>query len=290
MLVLAAIAATFVFAFFSREKEQKKLEEQRLALQKKEEIKSIISIALRENQFVVYFQPVFSKFDEIKAAEALVRIKSEDYGEVYPEEFIPIAEEMGCMIDIGRCVLQQIARFIEMHDMDELGIQYIEMNVSVSECANPDFAADFLEVLQMYHIDYKYINIQIPEIALSKNRANLVENMSALNEAGVNFSLDDYGTSQVTLAYLMTLPFQFVKIDRSVLWAATKNRNSLDVLKASINTLKDFSMKIVVEGVESRDMAELLKKLGCDYLQGYYYSKPLPYQEFEDFCLTMDKG
>lgn len=258
--------------------------------ERREQIEKAVLWALDEKKFEVYYQPVFSKFDELKAAEALVRLYDAELGEILPEEFIPIAVEMGKMNEIGRLVFEQVAHFIHHNDMEKLGLKYVEINLSLPECIEPELPQKLLSVLEEYEVPKGMINLQISEEILAGMHADLLHNMHAMNEEGVNFSLDDYGSSSVTLAYIMTLPFQFVKIDKSVLWAALKNKSAMEAFKASINTLKDFSIKIVVEGVETKEMADHLKRLGCDYLQGFYYARPLSAKDFKDFCLTMDKA
>ena len=197
---------------------------------------------------------------------------------------------MGKMNEIGLQVFEQVADFIHQNDMEALGLNYVEVNVSLAECLEPDLPQNLMAILEAHNVPKGMINLQISEEALVGMHADLLHNMHAMNEEGVNFSLDDYGSSSITLAYIMTLPFQFVKIDKSVLWTAIENRSAMEAFRASINTLKDFSVKIVVEGVETREMAEHLKRLGCDYLQGFYYAKPLNVKDFKDFCLTMDKA
>lgn len=268
----------------------KKHKEVNILPERRAQIEKAILRALDENNFEVYYQPVFSKFDELKAAEALVRLRDSECGEILPEEFIPIAIQMGKMNEIGLQVFEQVADFIHQNDMEALGINYVEVNVSLAECLEPDLPQNLMAILEAHNVPKGMINLQISEEALVGMHADLLHNMHAMNEEGVNFSLDDYGSSSITLAYIMTLPFQFVKIDKSVLWTAIENRSAMEAFRASVNTLKDFSVKIVVEGVETREMAEHLKRLGCDYLQGFYYAKPLNVKDFKDFCLTMDKA
>lgn len=268
----------------------KKHKEVNILPERRAQIEKAILRALDENNFEVYYQPVFSKFDELKAAEALVRLRDPECGEILPEEFIPIAIQMGKMNEIGLQVFEQVADFIHQNDMEALGLNYVEVNVSLAECLEPDLPQNLMAILEAHNVPKGMINLQISEEALVGMHADLLHNMHAMNEEGVNFSLDDYGSSSITLAYIMTLPFQFVKIDKSVLWTAIENRSAMEAFRASINTLKDFSVKIVVEGVETREMAERLKRLGCDYLQGFYYAKPLNVKDFKDFCLTMDKA
>ena len=107
--------------------------------------------------------------------------------------------------------------------------------------------------------------------------------MQKINEMGITFSLDDYGTGYSTITYMMTMPFKIVKIDKSILWSSFENEKAMIALCASINMIKDMEMEIVVEGIETEEMANKLSELGCEYLQGFYFSRPLPKEEFLEF-------
>ena len=137
--------------------------------------------------------------------------------------------------------------------------------------------------MKKYKVDCTQINLEITETALAQNHEILAANMKKVNEMGVTFSLDDYGTGYSTITYMMTLPFKIVKIDKSILWSSFQNEKAMIALCASINMIKDMDMEIVVEGVESEEMATKLAELGCDYLQGFYFSKPLPEKQFKEY-------
>ena len=137
--------------------------------------------------------------------------------------------------------------------------------------------------MKKYNVDYNQINLEITETALAQNQDILAENMKKISEMGLSFSLDDYGTGYSTITYMMTLPFKIVKIDKSILWSSFENEKAMIALCASVNMIKDMQMEIVVEGVESEEMADKLAELGCDFLQGFYFSRPLPEEEFVKF-------
>lgn len=246
-----------------------------------DEIEQAIDRALLQTSFEVYYQPIYSVTEErVVAAEALLRMHDDEMGFVSPEEFIPIAEKNGKIIEIGHVVLEQVCQFLQKENVKEQGIQYIEVNLSAIECLSENLPEDIQEILERYGVDSSQINLEITETALANNQTVLAENMSKINELGVTFSLDDYGTGYSTISYIMKFPFHIVKIDKSILWTAFENERAMIALCASVNMIKDMNMKIVVEGVESEEMARELKMLGCDYLQGFYYSRPLPKEEF----------
>ncbi len=249
-----------------------------------DEIERAIDRALQHTNFDVYFQPIFStKERRIVAAEALLRMYDEEMGFVSPEEFIPIAEKNGKIIEIGHLVLEHVCQFLQREDIKKYGLRYIEVNLSVIECMQKNLPEEMEQIIKKYNVDCSQINLEITETALVENQDILIENMQKINEMGITFSLDDYGTGYSTITYMMTMPFKIVKIDKSILWSSFENEKAMIALCASINMIKDMEMEIVVEGIESEEMADKLAELGCDYLQGFYFSRPLPEEEFLKF-------
>ena len=241
-----------------------------------DEIERAIDRALQQTNFDVYFQPIFStKERKIVAAEALLRMYDEEMGFVSPEEFIPIAEKNGKIIEIGHLVLEHVCQFLQREDIKKYGLRYIEVNLSIIECMQHNLPEEMEQIIQRYNVDCSQINLEVTETALVENQDILAENMQKISEMGMTFSLDDYGTGYSTITYMMTMPFKIVKIDKSILWSSFENEKAMIALCASINMIKDMEMEIVVEGVEA--------ELGCDYLQGFYFSRPLPEEEFLKF-------
>lgn len=249
-----------------------------------DEIERAIDRALQHTSFDVYFQPIYStKEKKIVAAEALLRMYDEEMGFVSPDEFIPIAEKNGKIIDIGHLVIEHVCRFLQREDIKKYGLRYIEVNLSVVECMQENLPEELKQIMEKYNVDCSQLNLEITETALAQNQDVLVENMQKINEMGITFSLDDYGTGYSTITYMMTMPFKIVKIDKSILWSSFENEKAMIALCASINMIKDMEMEIVVEGIESEEMADKLSELGCDFLQGFYFSRPLPEEEFLKF-------
>ena len=249
-----------------------------------DEIERAIDRALIQTSFDVYYQPIYStKEKRIVAAEALLRMYDEEMGFVSPDEFIPIAEKNGKIIEIWHLVLEKVCQFLQKEDIRKYGIHYIEVNLSIIECIQKELPQRLEELMKKYKVDCTQINLEITETALAQNHEILAANMKKVNEMGVTFSLDDYGTGYSTITYMMTLPFKIVKIDKSILWSSFQNEKAMIALCASINMIKDMDMEIVVEGVESEEMATKLAELGCDYLQGFYFSKPLPEKQFKEY-------
>lgn len=234
--------------------------------------------------FKVYYQPIYSiKENKVVAAEALLRLFDVELGEIPTEEFVYVAEKNGKIIELGQNVLRQVCEFLQRQTKESFEIRYIQINLSIFESLREELPYEMEEILAEYGIEPEKINLEIKESALKKKDNVLTRNMEKLLEKGVHFSLDDYGTGASALTYIINFPFQIVKIDRDVLWNAMEDEHAMMALCASINMIKDMNMKIVVEGVESQEVAERLKKMGCDFLQGYYFSKPMPEEEFLDY-------
>ena len=247
-------------------------------------IEQIIKNAMENDGFQVYYQPIYDvKTKSFSSAEALVRMTDEEMGIIFPDEFIPIAEKSGSIIKLGEIVFDKVCRFLNSEDSLRLGIQFVEVNLSVVQCMQEDLAGRLLGIMDYYQIDYSRINLEITETANFGNNEILVNNMNTLIDKGITFSMDDYGTGFSTTNYLIELPFRIVKIDKSIVWAAMDDSKALKILKYTVAMLRSLELKIVAEGVETLEQADILKRMGCNYLQGYYYSRPVTEKEYIDF-------
>lgn len=249
-----------------------------------EKIESAIDRALQKTSFEVYYQPIYSiREKRYIAAEALLRMWDEDLGMVSPDEFIPVAEKNRTIIKIGEVVLNSVCEFLSKVSLESLGLQYIEVNLSAVECMERNLPQKVEAILEKHNIDKKSINLEITETALADDTNILADNMYKLRKKGITFSLDDYGTGYSNINYILNLPFALVKIDKSLLWQCMDNQKAMIALKSTMNMIHDMGMKIVVEGVENEEMVEILKQTPCDYVQGYFYSKPMKEEDLLDF-------
>lgn len=251
---------------------------------RKSKIKNAIGKAIKNKSFQVYYQPIFStESGQVNSAEALVRLNDDELGFISPEEFIPIAEEDGSIIEIDDFVLEEVCKFIKENDIQKKGIHYIEVNVSVIECMKRDMASRVADKIKKYGLEPGQINIEITETATVNSPQMLGINMNRLVNKGTQFSLDDYGTGYSNINYLIDLPFYLIKIDKNIVWSSFSNEKAGIALDSSIQMIKKLGFHIVAEGVESKEQAEKLTAMGCEYLQGYYYSKPLNKEKFLEY-------
>lgn len=240
--------------------------------------------AIKEDRIEVFYQPIYSiKKQKFVSAEALARIRCEDGSIIPPGAFIPIAEETGLISEVGEIMFDKTCRFIKEHDLNRYGVKYIEANVSVVQCSSETLADAYISIMKKHQLSPSCINLEITESASINMRTALLDNMKRLLDYGISFSLDDFGNGQSNLNYIVDMPVQIVKFDRDMTQAYFANEKAKFILRATMNMIHDMKLKIVSEGVETEEQFEALKELGIDYIQGYYFSKPLEAQAFLDY-------
>lgn len=237
--------------------------------------------ALREGTFEVYYQPIYSvEKKRYTAAEALIRMPDTEFGYIGPDEFIPIAEHNGIILEIGEFVFRTVCEFMVKEKVWEKGIENIHVNLSVVQCMQEQLAQNFLDIMKGYELPCNRIHLEVTETAAVVSSECLSFNMNKLVENGVQFALDDYGTGFSNATSLIEYPYHTIKIDKGVVWAAMESENAMKVLRHSVAMIKSLHMSIVAEGVETLEQANELTNMGCDFFQGYYYSKPVKSQDF----------
>lgn len=248
------------------------------------EIEGIISDALKNDWVEVWYQPIYStEKGRFTSAEALIRIRT-DTGKLYqPGNFIEIAERNGTIMQLGETVFEKVCGFVKEYDIKEMGLDYIEVNLSVIQCAYNQLAEDYIRIMEEYEIDPGFINLEITESASINARKTLLRNMESLREYGVSFSLDDFGTGQSNLDYIVDMPVEIVKFDKGMTSAYFENGKAKYIMDAAMGMIQGMNLKIVSEGIESENQFNVMRELGINYIQGYYFSKPLPADEFVQF-------
>jgi len=240
-----------------------------------------VNKGIREDAVRIYYQPIFSvKEGKIVYAEALARMSDDKLGEISPQEFIKIAEQNGNIDILGQQIFAKVCRYIKDRDVSDMGIRSIGVNLSPVQCKNPMLETMILGCMERFEIDPSMINFEITESAIADKNV-LDKKMKNFIEKGLKFSLDDYGTGYSNLIQVLDFPFQIVKIDKSIVWSYFNGK--AQVLPGIISTFSARGYKIVAEGVETKEMVDELSRMGCDYLQGYYYSRPLSGDDFAIF-------
>ncbi len=245
---------------------------------------SILNRAITERGFEMYYQPIYSiAAESFTSAEALIRLHDNTFGAIPPGLFIPAAESMGLILPIGDYVLEAVFRFISENDMAGLGIECIDVNLSVAQCLQKNLPEKIRELEKKYGIKPSQINFEITETTYDDIGTVAERNIQALVEMGYSFSLDDYGTGYSNIQRISRLPLSIIKIDKTLVDdMSTKSGDR--IIKNVIRMMKDVDKKLVVEGVETREIFLKLSELGCDYIQGFYFSRPLSEKDFLEFC------
>lgn len=241
---------------------------------------SIIENAITNHKFQVYYQPIYStKEHRFNSAEALLRLKDDTYGFIPPDVFIPAAEKSGAIHRIGAYVLDEVCEFIASPDFAKLDIDYIEINLSVTQCMHQDLVPQVLGILDKHKVTPDKINLEITETATSHLHGVMLKNLDELTKAGVSFSLDDFGTGYSNMQRVASLPLKIVKLDRTFVNHEDNPKLSI-VLENTVKMIKDMDMQIVAEGIETEQLVTRFADMQCEYIQGYYFSKPIPKNDF----------
>lgn len=250
----------------------------------KENMEEIIIEALDEDRVEVFYQPIYSmKSNRFDSAEALVRIRNRDGSMIPPGKFISVAEETGLIIKLGERVFEKTCQLIKNCELEKYGIKYVEVNLSVVQCNQENLASSFMKIMDKYEINPAMINLEITETASVQTKRILLKNMAMLIDYGVAFSLDDFGNGQSNLDYLIDMPVSIMKLDMNMTRAYFDKEKAKYVVRATVNMVHDMQLKVVAEGIETKEQLAAMKKIGIDYIQGYYFSKPLPTAEFLEF-------
>ncbi|MCQ2574048.1 MAG: EAL domain-containing protein [Treponema sp.] len=250
-------------------------------------IEQLIKTAIQEHRIAVMYQPLFSTEEQrIIGAEALVRMKDHEGKFVSPDEFIPIAEQDGNILRIGLYVYEEVCRFVATRKLKKLGIKMIDVNLSVAQCMQTKISDEFKLILDSFNLEPWQICLEITETASAHTPELLYLNMQKFHELGFPCSLDDYGTGYANLDYMLHMPFSMVKIDKEIVESAMKDEKAYVMLVGIIDMIHKLGMKTVAEGIETKEMVDKLTELKCDYLQGYYYSKPIPEDQFLEMILA----
>jgi EAL domain-containing protein (putative c-di-GMP-specific phosphodiesterase class I) len=234
--------------------------------------------AIDTQQFVLHYQPIISTVDgRISGFEALVRWNHPDRGLIPPGEFIPIAEESDLIIPLGRWVLHESCRqMAEWHKMFPSVLPLtINVNVSSRQLKNSRLVEDVQFALDESGLSPKSLSIEVTESSLIENTEQTLTTLNRLKAMGIRLEIDDFGTGYSSLSYLRRLPFDTLKIDRSFINELSAGSEGLDIVKAIVEMAHSLRLEVIAEGVETDEQLRQLRELGCKYLQGFLFSRPV---------------
>ncbi|KNZ40846.1 EAL domain-containing protein [Acetobacterium bakii] len=256
-------------------------------------IENMLRNAIEQDGFEMVYQPIFHAKNKLfLSSEALVRLTdTATVGFVSPEEFIPIAEKKGLIMELGEIVFEKVCAFTREKKLQDMGIEYIEVNLSGIQCVHPDLPSQLQNIMKKYQINPGFINLEITETAFMESGEMLQVNMLQLRQMGCSFSMDDFGTGYSNLSRMAEVVYDLVKLDKSLIWpcfnekTSEENNKANAILENIIKLLLQLNITIVAEGVETKEMATYLDDRGVTHLQGYYYSKPISEDTYLNFLM-----
>lgn len=262
------------YEFFSYSIEEKATEKRKLI----EEIK----LGLKESQFELYYQPIFSVDGKsITKAEALIRWNHPQKGLIGPNEFIPMAEKNGLISDIGRWVKSQAIQDCTLFNKISKRLIQVSVNTSPLEIdRSGEWVEQWIQASEQFNLPGHSVLIEVTENTLMGTDSEIKRQLKRLSEFQIDVAIDDFGVGYSSLAYLQRLDIDILKIDRSFIKDIEKNDNSIALVRAIITMAHNLNVEVVAEGVEKQEQYMLLKQMQCDYIQGYYFSKPVSKKVF----------
>ena len=239
--------------------------------------------ALKQRQFVLHYQPLICLCDmRIIGYEALVRWQHPEFGLIYPDRFIPIAERSGFIIQLGAQVIELACSQLAVWK-SEGRVTQVSVNVSALQLGQPDFSDQVLATLQRHGLAADQLELEITETAILDQEQLAIASLQRLREAGVGISLDDFGKGYAGFAHLNALPVGKLKIDRSLISELSNSHDDSPIVSSTIALAKRLNLQVVAEGVETPEQVVYLRLAGCDVGQGYYFSRPIPAGQVSEF-------
>lgn len=242
---------------------------------RRQKLKTRIEQALANDEFELHFQPKVRTLDgQVAGVEALIRWNEPEFAQVSPAEWIPLAEENGTIHMIGIWVMRQSILFLEEMEKKKIRLN-ISINISATQFDAPDFPRNILSLLETTSASTDLVEFEITETAVISDIQIAVSKLNEIRDAGIKISLDDFGVQNSSLAYLGDFPIDIVKVDRLFV-QGLERPTGRPMLGPILRLAQSMELETVVEGVETVSQREAVIELGCDYIQGYYYSKPVP--------------
>lgn len=252
-------------------------------IQRVDEIERSMRGALESHEFQAYFQPKYNlETSKIVGAEALVRWIRKDGTMVYPDEFIPVFEKNGFIVDLDFFVLNEICAMIQRRLQEKKPCVPISINQSRVLLQEKEYVSKVAGVLVKHNIPPQYIELELTERIFRDDLTELADMMGELRKLGVHWSIDDFGTGYSSLNLLKELPVDIIKIDKSFLDETESSETSKIIIRKTVELTQELDKTVVCEGVETENQADYLRGIRCDMAQGFLYAKPMPMEQFEE--------
>ncbi|KGP74630.1 EAL domain-containing protein [Pontibacillus yanchengensis] len=245
-------------------------------------IENALYKALSKDEFRIFYQPQMEAHTHrVVGVEALIRWEHPTMGMISPGEFIPIAEETGLIIPIGEWVLQNACHQIKEWESRGYDGISVSVNLSARQFKQRNLVSVVKGALKDTGVDPRHLELELTENIIIQNTDETIKTMKELKELGIQISIDDFGTGYSSLGYLKNFPISTLKIDKSFVADVLENSNNEAITHTIITLAHNLDLKVIAEGVETKEQLDFLTSKDCDFLQGYYFSKPIPADEFE---------
>lgn len=250
---------------------------------RRQTILAILKDCLAQDGFQVQYQPIY-RVDQkaFTMAEALLRIPDTPLGQLFPNEFIPIAEESGLIIDITYWMLERVCADMKRLLEDGFYLDGISVNFSTLQFSQIDLVPRIVEIVTRYHVPFSKLKIEITESTLADNVEAIRDFAHQMQDKGIRIGLDDFGTGYSNLTSVVNMPIDTVKLDKSLVWSAMKNQRFAVCVQNITNAFCELGMIALAEGVETAEQSQFVIGCGCSLIQGFYYAKPLPLSGFQE--------
>ncbi len=249
-------------------------------------LESSLRKAIDENEFITYYQPkVNATTGSVIGLEALVRWLHPELGLVSPIQFIPLAEDIGLMKNIDQWMMMNAMKTIMRFKEEGIETGVLSLNVSMKQLENKKFIEYLQDLIEEIGFDTKYLELEITESQIMKNPESAIYTLNYIRNLGIKISVDDFGTGYSSLSYLKRLPIDNLKIDRAFVKDAYKDEDDAAIVRVIIALARSLKLSFIAEGVETQEQLDFLLEEGCDDIQGYFYSKPLPENELREFLV-----
>jgi len=252
------------------------------------ELEQRMPSAIAQEEFVLHYQPKIRLNDyRVVGLEALVRWQHPNHPLIYPFDFIDIAQGTGLIVNLGKWVLKKACQQLAEWSSDGLNLIPVAVNVSHLELKDKAYSTNFFTILDRYQISPNYIEIEITENTLiEKDKETMMDNLTTLFSRGVRISLDDFGKGFSNLGCLKSFPISSLKIDRSLIQEIRKGHIEYPIISSTIILAQKLNMIVIAEGIETNEQLVNLKISGCDQVQGYFFSRPVPEKEIREFIIS----
>lgn len=252
-------------------------------LLREQEITDSMETALAEEQFEVYLQPKYDiKSNTFGGAEALIRWRHPEWGMQSPGEFIPLFEKNGFITKLDQFVWEKACEVLHKWDVQGIHFASISVNVSRADIYNADLAETLIKLVRRYDLSPERLHLEITESAYTEDPKQIIDVVEKLRELGFIIEMDDFGSGYSSLNMLGQMPIDILKLDMKFIRSETAKLANQGILRFIMSLARWMHLRVVAEGVETKEQLERLKEIGCDYVQGYYFARPMPWREFEE--------